>query len=106
MNSPFCVWLAGVEAAFWRMIRGVFHFAFVHLPRTCYRALVEIIGPVAVRLARVSLAFGLWLAVLFGPCFGLVALGGFLAGVTWLLLALTGSVWGLSRVIKLHRAAA
>ena len=110
MNSKsLCLWLADVEDALWRMTAGVFRFVFHRLPEWIYRTLLEIVGPVVVRAVRVLAVLCLWLAVLLWPAFmaGFLTRSawGFVAAVTWLSLAASGSVWGLY-YLKKRRAAA
>lgn len=103
MESEFCKWFAGVEETFWRMTRGVIHFAFVHVPQSTCRALVDVVGPAVVRMARAGLALALWLAVLLLPCLLFARIGGLFGWTTavlWLALGIGGSSWGLSRVVR------
>jgi hypothetical protein len=108
MQSSFCLWLADVEDGCWRMIKGVFRFAFHRLPEWVYRTLLDTVGPVTIRLIRVLVVFSLWLAVVIGPAIGVAKLNLPFWGVcatTWLVLAMIGSIWGRNRLTKKRRAA-
>jgi hypothetical protein len=109
MDSSFCQWLKQVEDEFRGMTAGVFRF----IPRipswVCY-TLLDVVGPVTIRLFRVAGVITLWLTVVFGP----VVLAG-RAGVAswvweliavWVIMALVGSVWGRARLVRKHRAGA
>jgi hypothetical protein len=107
MNSALCLWLADVEDALERMIRGVFRFTFQRLPELAYRLMIETIGPVAVRLMRVAFFLCVWLAVVFGPGILVLPLSApaSLAHVvmSWTCVAMIGSVWGLYYLRKKNR---
>jgi thiol:disulfide interchange protein len=109
MHSSVCLWLADVEDGGWRMIRGVFRFAFHRLPEWVCRTLLDTVGPVTIRLIRVLVVFTLWLAIVFGPVLIAAKLSlpswGKMAAAAWLVLALIGSIWGRYRLAKKRRAA-
>ena len=86
------------------MIEGVFRFITEGLWEWVYRFVVDTLGPVTVRLARVTGLGCLWLFIVFGPAmvgarFGLPWWWGF-GCVAWMALSITGSIWGLRRIVK------
>jgi hypothetical protein len=105
--------LAGIEAAFTRMIVGVVRFAFVKLPcglRDVADGLVAWLVPVlgsmarvAIRVARVAVVGAVWLALVVGPLG--VSLWWLqpadvtvhLSAALWVVIGLAGSVWGIAR---------
>ncbi len=108
MRSGFYLWLVEVEDAERRMIRGVFRFVVEGLPAWLYHVFIESVGPVAVRICRVSCLSCLWLMILFGP-FALACqwgLHGWLKFFTlaWVGVAIAGSLWGLNHVVKNRKA--
>lgn len=109
MNSSFCLWLADIEEMLWRMVCGVFHFAFHRLPEWVYRTLLDTVGPLTIRLIRVLVVFALWLAIVFSPVIIAAKLSlpssGDMAAAAWLVLALIGSIWGCYRLAKKRRSA-
>ncbi len=108
MNSPLCVWLSEIEEALRGMISGAINYIFREFPEKVCRMLFETVGPVAIRLLRVALVFGVWCALVFGPVVMASKLGlsfwGYMTALTWLGLASIGSAWG-RRHIKKRRAA-
>jgi hypothetical protein len=105
MNSSLHEWLCHLEDCLHCMIRGVFRFLIEGLPKWIYRFLVETVGPVAVRFSRVvALAF-IWLLVVFGPPY-VCGFGGWwcLTSLTWMMLAIAGSIWGLQNIRKRNPA--
>jgi hypothetical protein len=109
MNSPLCIWLAGVEDKIQRMIIGVFRFAFQRVPEWIYRTLIDVVGPVTVRLIRATVLFAIWLLLVFGPIAATLTLRlSFwwdLGATGWLALAISGGIWGLYRVVRKRKAA-
>jgi hypothetical protein len=115
--------LEDLEDLLLRMIRGVFLFIFVKLPRWTYETLLDWL-PTGVKFVKVCLLAALWLSLLAGPALlgyfwmaiatrlsGVgIPLSGALrlynerpllyttAGILWGLLALTASVWGIWHV--------
>jgi hypothetical protein len=91
-----------VDTALVRAIKGAFWFPLVYLPRQLHRAF-----PLAVKLLRIGILLPVWMLIVFGPL-GLleetddpVAAAVILA---WTVLALTGSVVGVWRFRRPHRA--
>jgi thiol:disulfide interchange protein len=109
MNSSFCLWLADIEDTLWRMVQGVFHFAFLRLPEWVYRTLIDTVGPATVRLFRALAVFSLWLAIVFGPVIIATKVSppfwGDVCAAAWLVLAIVGSIWGRYRLTKKRCAA-
>lgn len=109
MGSALYLWLGEVEEALWRMIHGVFWFISDWLPTWIYRFVVETIWPVTIRLGRVSGLLCLWLFIVFGPLatrfLFRVPSWWMFGSAIWLGLAITGSVWGLTRLVKNRKAA-
>jgi hypothetical protein len=108
MGSAFYLWLVEVEDALVRMIQGVFQFFTEGLWEWIYHFVVDVLGPVTVRLARVTGLGCLWLFIVFGPLvvgfgFGLPWWCRF-ACVGWLALSITGSMWGLQRIVRKRKA--
>jgi hypothetical protein len=108
MGSAFYLWLVEVEDALVRMIQGVFRFITEGLWEWIYHFVVDTVGPVTVRLARVTGLGCLWLFIVFGPVvvgvsFGLRWWWGF-GCVAWLALSITGSIWGLRRIVRKRKA--
>jgi hypothetical protein len=103
MNSSFYQWLVEVEDSLLRMIRGVFRFVVEGLPTWIYRVVVEMVGPLAVRLSRVAGLACLWLVILFGPIAFTCNCGlhGWwtLFSAGWISVAIVGSLWGLHRAV-------
>jgi hypothetical protein len=110
MRTAFYLWLVEAENSLLLMNRGVFRFVIEWLPRWIYRFVVETVGPVAIRLCRVSGLGFLWLMILFGPYILACVCGlpGWLmfASLAWVVIAITGSIWGLNRVVKNRNAVA
>lgn len=102
-------WLGEIEDNLSRMLRGVFRFMIEGLPRWVRRVVMETIGPVALRLCRVLVLFCLWLALLFCPLIGTIDLElpslCIYISVTWLGLAIIGSLWGLRHLARKRKAA-
>jgi thiol:disulfide interchange protein len=105
MNSSWHEWLCHAEDCLQRMNRGVFRFLIEGLPKWIYRFLVETVGPLALRFLRVvALAF-IWLLIVFGPPYVFGLRGWWcLTSLTWIILAIAGSVWGL-RNIRIRNSA-
>jgi hypothetical protein len=104
MGSAFYLWLVEIEDALLRMIEGVFRFITEGLWEWVCHFVVDTLGPVTVRLARVTGLACLWLFIVFGPLmvgfrFGLPGWWGFVC-VVWFGLAIIGSIWGLRRLVK------
>jgi hypothetical protein len=101
-------WLCEVEDSLVRMIRGVLRFA-QECPARIYRFVVETACPVVIRACRVLVLACIWLMLLFGPfVLGCACrIGGFwtLASLSWVFVAITGSVWGLKYSTKKRKAA-
>lgn len=107
MNTWFYEWLCQAEEDLQRMIRGIFRFVIEELPRRFCRFIVETVGPLSIRICRVLGLACLWLLIVFGPVW-VLGFGGLLwalMSITWVVLALVGSVWGLKYAAKKRRAA-
>ena len=105
--------LAGIETGFKRMIVGTVRFTVVKLPcwlrtvlENCFAWLIPVLGSivrVAVRVARVAAVGTIWLALVVGPLvvsfLWRPAPDTDLRGWTalWLVIGLSGSIWGLTR---------
>lgn len=101
MNSESQSVLKQIDAALVRMHMGILWFIGHRIPELI-RALIREFREVVFRLARIAVLGGLWLAVTFGPLaafwhYSVYSWVGVL-GLTWMVLALTGSVWGLYRL--------
>jgi hypothetical protein len=79
------------------MILGVYRMVTVQLWQWLYRFIVDTLGPVTIRLARVTGLACLWLLIVFGPLW--IRLPWWL-DLTWLGLSIGGSVWGLYRIVR------
>jgi hypothetical protein len=97
-------WLESTEAEFVRMIYGIWLFIRMRIPEL-FRRFIEWLKEkfayafrVVFRLARVVVAFVACVAIVFGP---LVVYPNAVTEL-WLILALTGSVWGYRRQLKNH----
>jgi hypothetical protein len=103
MAPSFCQWLKRVEDDFWRMTTGVFHFT-PRIPNWVFSTLLDVIGPVTIRLCRVAAVITLWLTVVFGPAVisGRVGVAFWVWELIaiWVALALIGSVWGRTRSVS------
>jgi hypothetical protein len=101
MNSESQSVLKQIDAALVRMLKGIVWFICHRIPELISELIREF-REVVFRLARIAVLGGLWLAVTVGPlavCWshGLCSWAGVL-GLTWTVLAITGSVWGLYRL--------
>ena len=109
MCSALYQWLVEAEDALLRMIRGVFRFISEWLPTWIYHFVVDGIWPVVIRLSRVLTLACLWLSILFGPLtIGLVFKLRWwwnCGSTAWMVSAIIGSIWGLSRLAKKRKAA-
>jgi hypothetical protein len=101
--SDLSLWLTNAEETLRQMIRGVFHFIFYWLPLWMLRTTVETLGPVAIKTARVTIAFIIWMAIMFGPFIAFMWIELPIWATMWLLLAIAGSAWGKAHLAKKHR---
>ena len=104
MDSPLYRWLVEVEDALVRMIAGVFRFLIEGLWTWIYHFIVDTLGPVTIRLARVLGLGCVWLVIVFIPViigvkFDLPRWWGSVC-LVWFGLAIIGSIWGLRRIVK------
>ena len=103
-----CIWLAGIEHRFWKMTIGVFVFVCQYLPEWLLRTLLETVGPAVVRMVRLMVALCIWLSVLLSPIVVSIAFGASFwadfGDFLWLVTAISGSIYGLYRVVKKKRA--
>jgi hypothetical protein len=92
-----------IENVLWRMLTGVFRFTFLVLPQWIRRELRRI-SPTLIKLARVAGLLLCWLAVVWLPLvLCVVCKPGalwLLASVTWSVVALAGSAWGVQWAFK------
>ena len=99
--ATFYSMLIGIEDALWRMICGAYRFIAKQLPAWLYHVVFVSVGPVIIRLLRVSGLTCLWLMIVAGP----FALGRIVnlpswcsyGAMLWGLLAIAGSILGLLR---------
>lgn len=96
------------EDAIRRMIVGVFQFIFWKFPYWTFRWVMDVAGPEVIRVTRLTAVFLAWLALLCWPA--ILVIPAILAAkapgedmtlfikiaaaVAWLLLAISGSIWG------------
>jgi tetratricopeptide (TPR) repeat protein len=105
-----------------RMIRGVFRFTFVRLPREVYEAVIRWF-PTAVKLLKVLGLLAAWLLLTFGPVAWVLGNGAWVspdvgpplawyyahrtpwdvALCLWSAVAIIGSVWGVARLRRKGR---
>ena len=83
-----------------RMIEGIFHFLTQTMPLWAIRQLLEL-ALIAVKAARVAATFAVWLALACWPLLLLKHSPGIVCTLlllSWVALALAGSVWGVLHV--------
>ncbi len=92
-----------IENVLWRMLTGVFRFAFIVLPQSIRWELGRI-SPTLLKLARVMGLLLCWLAVVSLPTVLCVVYQPgtlwLLASLVWSAVAIAGSAWGVQWVFK------